>query len=358
MPTRHQEHPTRRKNPKNGYVWIARYTNPAGQRLSAGTFKLKRDAQDAIDAAYARPASIETVGAYAATWTDRHPRSKRTNDTNDHRISRLLDVRVEGRELRYWLLADLRRRHANDLVAHMLTVQGRSPSGAVDILRAFSAMCEDAITDELAVGNAFKGVRVRTNDPRATKQAREPRVFSLEDLHAFASHARNLRKGDYEPMVRTLIDCGLRLGECLGLERRDFDGSTLTLRGNAHEGVFTAGDTPTKRHVRTIPVPPTLAELLRVMPKRIDTPLLFPTVRGRVWLAENFRRDIWIPTQKASGLNPTPHECRHSWCSFLRAEGIDPADLAKIAGHSVQTASSRYTHALNRSSDDVRTAIG
>jgi integrase len=228
----------------------------------------------------------------------------------------------------------------------------------VDILRAFSAMCEDAITDELQVGNPFKGVKVRSNDPRATKKAREPRVFSLEELHAFAEHARNLRKGDYEPMVRTLIDCGLRLGECLGLERRDFDGSTLTLRGNAHNGVFTAGDTPTKRHVRTIPVPPTLAELLRVMPKRIDTPLLFPTSTGKLWWRDNFYRDIWRPTRKLSGLDVTPHECRHSWVSHMRAAGIDPADLAAMTGHSVSTASARYVHALHRSHDAVRGAIG
>jgi hypothetical protein len=42
--------------------------------------------------------------------------------TNDHRISRLLDVRWRAGSFGTGCLSDLRRRHANDLVAHMLTV--------------------------------------------------------------------------------------------------------------------------------------------------------------------------------------------------------------------------------------------
>jgi integrase len=354
----HRETPSRRRNPGGEARWIARYTAPDGRRLSAGTFKLKRDAQDAIDAAYQRPQSIETVGAYAATWTDRHPRSTRTNRTNDHRISRLLDVKLEGIALRYWALADLRRRHANDLVAHMLIEQGRSPSGAVDVLRAFSAMCEDAITDELSGANPFKGVKVRANDPRATKKAREPRVFSPEQLHAFAAEARQLSKPNAEPMLRTLIDCGLRLGELLGLERRDLDGDVLHVRGSAHNGVFAEGDQPTKRHVRDIPVPPTLASMLDGMPRRIDTPLLFPTVSGKLWWQDNWRRDIWNKTQRLAGLDVSPHECRHSWVSHLSAAGVDAADLADMAGHSKAVADARYRHALRRSHNAVREALG
>ncbi len=72
-------------------------------------------------------------------------------------------------------------------------------------------------------------------------------------------------------MLRVFTDCGLRLGEVLGLERRDFDGDAFHVRGSAHNGVFTAGDQPTKKHVRTVPCPPSTAELVRAMPARIDT---------------------------------------------------------------------------------------
>jgi integrase len=99
-----------------------------------------------------------------------------------------------------------------------------------------SALVEDAITDEVAEVNPFRGVRVRANDPRATKNRREPRLFSFDQMHGFAALA-----GVYGSLVRVISDCALRLGEVLGLERRDFEGDVIRVRGNAHEGVFTPG---------------------------------------------------------------------------------------------------------------------
>ena len=85
--------------------------------------------------------------------------------------------------------------------------------------------------------------------------------------------------------------------------------------------------------------------MLRAMPPRIDTPLLFPTPTGKVWRERNFRRDVWAPAQEATGLDCRPQEFRASWESIVRAEGVDPADLAKYAGHSIATANSRYVQA-------------
>ena len=64
------------------------------------------------------------------------------------------------------------------------------------------------------------------------------------------------------------------------------------------------------------------------------------------------------PTQKASGLDIRPHECRHSYVTHLRAAGINDADLAKIAGHRVETMLARYTHATGASGTAIRALIG
>jgi integrase len=144
--------------------------------------------------------------------------------------------------------------------------------------------------------------------------------------------------------------------------------------------VFTEGDQPTKKHVRTVPCPLSTAHLVRAMPARIDTPLLFPTPTGRLWWERNFYRDVWHPTlaaylglqrrkdetarqfaarcRREVGESTAPHDFRHSWVTHLRAAGIDPADLAQVAGHTVETATSRYTHALGRSDDRIRQVIG
>lgn len=112
--------------------------------------------------------------------------------------------------------------------------------GVRGILSVLSAMAEDAITDEVAEDNAFKGLRLRRSDPRARKASRQVRVWSFEQMRAFAAGGRpevrakterpSSRWGrcfqphDYEALILTPGLTGLRLGEVLALRREDFDG--------------------------------------------------------------------------------------------------------------------------------------
>jgi hypothetical protein len=205
-----REIPLKRTNPSGRVVWVARYTGLDGRRHSAGTYPRKHEAQAAIDAAYDTPVTGKgrLLGDYASTWTARHPRSNRTNATNRARLRAVLEVELEGRALKLWPFEQLRRRHAVELVDHMLRTQRRAHTGAQNILRSLSAMAEDAITDEVVDVNWVRGVRVRANDPRITGKLRPARVFSFEDLRSFARQGRS-----YEAMLRVFTDCGLRLGE-------------------------------------------------------------------------------------------------------------------------------------------------
>jgi hypothetical protein len=65
------------------------------------------------------------------------------------------------------------------------------------------------------------------------------------------------------------------------------------------------------------------------------------TPTGKVWRERNWRRDLRAPTCKATGMDPRPQEFRASWESILGAAGVDRADLAQYARHSVATANSR-----------------
>ena len=378
--------PYRRTYPDGRVVWIARYRGVGGTRRYAkptwnggkSSFERKADAQRAIDEALenlygqvvTEPA---TIAKYFEVWPARHPRSKRTNKTNADRISYVLDVEIEGRRLGDWRFAELRRRHVLVLVDHMLTQQGRAALGVRGILSSLSAMTEDAIGDDVAEANAFVGVRLRRNDPRIIKPPRKIRVWSFEQMRTFASGGRlevrtqtkrpNSKWGrcysahDYEALLLTPGLTGLRLGEVLPLGRGDFDGEAFTLRFTAHEGELIESSEQ-KNHERKVPVPPSLVRLIESRPTRIDTDLLFPTPMGKLWRERNFYRDVWVPAQLATGLDPTPHEFRHSYVTHLRAAGIDDADLARVAGHNVETMISVYTHALDKSHDAIRSVIG
>jgi integrase len=290
---KHRESPVSRVNPSGKKVWVGRYTGPDGRRRSAGTFKTKREAQDAIDDAYGRPPTRDTVGQYAKDWTARYPRSERTDKTNRGRLAAVLDLKIEGRALRNWPFAELRRRHAGELVDRMLREQGRAAAGAANILRTLSAMAEDAITDELIGANPFKGTRVRRSDPRAGRPSGRPRVLSWAQMHEFASAA-----GAHEPMVRMLGDCGLRVGELFALRRelQDLRDGVFEVRGSAWEGVIVESS-ETKEHDRSGPIPPGCLQLLRDTPVRIDSPWLFPTATGRMWRINNFYREVWRPAR-------------------------------------------------------------
>jgi len=360
------EAPIRRRNPSGKVVWLARYTGRDGKRRIAkpswnrgkGTFARKGEAQKAIDEAYGLSDRPDTLGDYFATWIERHPRAERTNATYEHRISRVTDVEVEGIPLKDWPLRELRRRHTLALVDHMLTNEGRATTGAVGIIRSLSAMAEDAITDEVCDLNPFKGIRIRANDPRAKKKPRPIRVFSFDEMHAFAKAA-----GRHETLVRVFTDTGLRLGEVLPLYREDFDGETLHVRRTAHEGTILEGtktDHGEPDAGRVVPVPATLAWMLQaqINLNGPDCELLFPTPRGRLWRERTFYRDVWKPTQQAAGLDIRPHECRHSYVTHLRAAGVNDADLAEIAGHRVETMLARYIHSVGQGHQLVRSTIG
>lgn len=378
------ESPVKRTNPSGKTVWIARHTDRDGKRASNGTYaargpcKKPHDdgrccAQHAIWAAYAtqdapRHTAGATVGGYHRSWLALHPRSDRTDAAYRSALRAVLDVELEDRALRDWPLADVRRKHVRLLLGVLLVDQGRAAKGARNILGVLSALYSDAIDDDECEHNPCLGVDVRASDPRVRKPPRERRVLSWEDMHRLAA------AGQHEAMLRCCADCGLRLGELLGLGSEDVKlsgcrecstvGPHLHVRRTAHDGFVRRGTKSGRLRGlsveddwRIVPVPAALAGLLGVLPPRIAGPM-WCTPRGTAWPEKEFYEEVWGPSRAASGVESTPQDFRHSWVTHLRASGVDPADLAQMAGHSVLIASAVYTHALGRSYDDVRKAVG
>lgn len=389
-PPRQKPYP--RTYPNGRRVWVARYYDLDGKpqyakpRWNGGksSFAREGDAQRAIDEAlailYGTAEAPRKLGEYSEYWLEEHPRSTRTDKTNTDRLSYVLDTVVEGRPLREWEFDELRRRHALKLVDHMFRVEGRAAKGARGLLSVLSAMAEDAIGDDAATANAFLGIKLRSNDPRIQKPARKPRVWTFDQMRQFAAGGRpevrartercdRRNRGrykvkpcfysavDYEAMILTPGYTGLRLGEVLALLESGFDGVSFEVEASGHEGEL-IDSSEEKNHERIVPSPPTLSELIL---RRADLPeseYLFSTPRGKLFRERNFYRDVWAPAQLATGMDPTPHEFRHSYVSNLRAMGVDDADLATVAGHTVETMISVYTHGLDRSHDRIRAIIG
>ena len=371
---RSAQRPWKRVDPKTGKTsYVAEPRDEGGKRHRLGTRRLKWQAQELIDdwEKERQPATTDrsTVGAYAADWTDRYPRSARTDYTNDSRIRQVLDVPIDGVPFRDWHLDQLKRKHVVALIDHMLTVQGRATAGASDILSTLSAMAENAINiDDVMGTNPFKGVTVWATDKRAQKAAREDRPWTLDQMRHFAAAA-----GPYEPMIRMLADCGFRIGELLALQRglQNLKLGIWKVYGTAWNGELVLSSR-TKQHDREGRIPPTCLAMLRAMPTRIDSPWLFPTPGGKrvgkvgrdrpggqLWRYDNFRRDVWLPTCERAGIDPTPKEFRSSLNTILLGEGkFDRADVADMLGHSEDVNAAHYTRPLRQSFDEVCEFLG
>jgi integrase len=379
--------PERRRNPSGKTVWRAIGRAKGRPKKVLGTFERKRDAIRAEDEFRRKPWADElTITEYFERWIEDHPRSDRTNETNAWRIRLVCNKTVEGRPVGDWPFHEFRRRHARDLLRQLVVEEARAAGGVNGLMRSMSAMASDAVDDEVIDHNPFLGVTVKRNDPRVRTPPREKPVYGFDEMRLFASFA----PAGFEAMVRTPGDTGIRApGELIPLLRTDRRNGTWLIQRTAHEGTVSSGtktdhgkDAPGRRVV----VPSELNAMLDALPAQICG-LQFVTSNGLMFRDRNFYRDIWHRTasnllvahggrawsqresfraylaeHEANSMHRlasiTPYDCRRSWASNLRAERIDPADLAEIAGHSVATANAHYVQPLNRSFDAVRDALG
>ena len=338
-------------------------------------------AQHAIDAAYEReskprPVRTDTLGAYAELWPSVHPRSKRTNDENLWRIGVVLAIEIEGIELRHWLMSDVRRRHTLAVQARLLE-QGRSAEGATGILRAMSAMTTDAIDDEICESNPWLRLGVRLNDPRVKKAPRAKRLWTMEQMHAFAAAAAQVRATDRDeptevetwravyaqPMIRLLSDCGLRLGE-LPAPRARRPAARLAARapdrarergaaGDEDDAPQAAGRAVARRARSALD-----GDVAACDATEDRHAAAVPNTEGQDLARAQLASRHLAPAQKATGSTRGPRSPVPVGSRSCAAAGIDRADLAQYAGHSVPTANARYVQPLDRSAERVRSVIG
>jgi integrase len=71
---------------------------------------------------------------------------------------------------------------------------------------------------------------------------------------------------------------------------------------------------------------------------------------GRLWTDtayRNWRKRVFAPAAKAVGLdNARPYDLRHGLASLLFAEGRNPAEIAELMGHSIETLLGTYVGAM------------
>ena len=155
------------------------------------------------------------------------------------------------------------------------------------------------------------------------------------------------------------VGCGLRPEELFGLHRSDVDRTNGVLRVNRrYTGGLLKEGGKTDGSVRAIPLRGKVIDAIDQMPKRIDTQILVPAVRGGYIDIERFRHREWTPALRAAGIEHRRiYDCRHTFATWAIESGVHLWHLATIMGTSVVQLEDTYARWLKRTDDQIRTAF-
>jgi len=198
---------------------------------------------------------------------------------------------------------------------------------------------------------------VATLVPNPEPKRREVPTFeTIAELEAVGDEL----SAAYRPLPMFVGLTGLRPEEWLALERRDVDKRADIVHVRR---VYVDGQVKLygkqERSLRTVPLPARAAQALAEHPARLDTPLLFPMVRGDGHIElDSWRGRHWTPAVRASELDKRPpYALRHTYASFAIAAGVSLFELARFMGTSVEQIDRTYGHLLPDSIDRTRGAL-
>lgn len=165
--------------------------------------------------------------------------------------------------------------------AWFASYEARTPTARAHAYQVLSTIMKQAEDDELIVRTPC---RIRAGG--RTKAAHEPEVLTRAELFALA----DAMPRQHRALTLVCGMCTLRFGEAVALRRRDVDleARTITVVRNATRaaGVKTVGPPKTKAGVRTVTMPPSVADALREhleeFPVSGRDALIFPGRNGEV----------------------------------------------------------------------------
>ncbi len=159
---------------------------------------------------------------------------------------------------------------------------------------------------------------------RKVKQ-RVPEALTEEEVERVLHTARKRSYRDYL-MVKTILQCGLRISELLSLTKE----SVVEYRGRNVLRVIGKGGKE-----RFIPLTREFADELVRYADSIETKRLFPlTYQGAKYVFDRIKEE--------SGVNIHPHKLRHTFATILVDRGVDIRIIQAFLGHASPNTSARY----------------
>jgi integrase len=229
-------------------------------------------------------------------------------------------------------LRDLERM-ADEIAGWQATLPPRSRHG---LMQALSQCLQAANRWGYMTANP---VKLAGPNPKTPRRAIRP--YERNELDAIAAELAPA----YRPLPKFAAATGLRPEEWLVLERGDVDrrNGVLNVRRTLSSGEVVEL-AKTSRSRRQVPLNRRALEALEEIPPRLDTPLLFPAIRGGVQNIDNWRRRVWAPAVDAAGVAKPAriYDLRATYASESISAGIGADVLARVMGTSVAMIEEHY----------------
>ncbi|MCB5292688.1 tyrosine-type recombinase/integrase [Arthrobacter sp. SO3] len=185
-----------------------------------------------------------------------------------------------------------------------------------------------------------RAIKLKTGRPR-------PKVLTVKEVQTILDACDHLRD---RLLFALLLDCGVRIGEALGLRHEDMGiaerAVTVIPRANDNRARAKAGVS------RTIPAS---AELMRLYADylareygSLDSDYVFVNLwsqpHGRPWTYAAVY-DLVLRLRERTGIDFEPHQWRHTYATWLLRRGAGMESVKELLGHaSITTTIDTYSH--------------
>lgn len=163
--------------------------------------------------------------------------------------------------------------------------------------------------------------------------------------------------------VQLMLEAGLRWQEVAGLHvfRVDLMRKVLTVKEVAERGRRIKVEPKSRAGQRVVPLTDDLVVGLSKHLRGLEREgLVFDPGDGRPLDYPNWLKRVWGPSVAGAELadpQPTPHDCRHSYGSWLAEEGVPPTEIRDLMGHGSLRAVERYLHSSSVRLQRARDAL-
>lgn len=332
--------------------WQATVRHPSGQRFSKSD-PLKRVVSEWAAEVEARMRRGDFIDPAAGKmrlvdWWDKWSATRRVEAATVAKNASHWRVHVQP-AFGNWPLATIKSWDVERWVSEMVAARVGPPTVASSL---------DLLTQMLNA--AVKHQLIGANPASLVKAPTVPKHKDRFLTHEEADRLLEEFDGINRLFVEVLLGTGLRWEEATGLDGRhvNFLRKTIAVE-QAQDRNGEIKPPKTAAGYRDVPLSAELTEGLSRHVVNLAKPV-FQQPNGKRFDYSNWRARVWVPAVQRANLGdpqPTLHDCRHTYASWLGEQGMSPQDLAALLGHSDWRMVQRYVHSSTARFDRAREAL-